>query len=373
MKVLHVIDSGGLYGAEIMLLSLAEEQLKIGIDAVIASIGGKKIKEKAIEIEAEKRNIVIKKFRMFPGFNFVGALKIIKFAQKENFNIIHSHGYKGNILLGFIPKILRKIPIVSTIHGYTSTNQFSKMKLYETLDLLTHRFIDKVVLVNKGMLNNPNLRKHKGFYHIINNGIALNPENKEFIADQKGPLNKKIISFCKDKFVIGSIGRLSNEKGYDYLIDALEILLSKKVDASLIIIGEGYKRKYLEQKVQSKNLVDKVLFPGYIYDAQKYIKYFDIYSIPSLTEGLPITLLEAMQAKVPVVASEVGGIPEVINENCGILVPPCMPDLIAQACLKIYKDPDFALTISNNANAALKTHYSADSMARNYYKLYKTM
>lgn len=373
MKVLHVIDSGGLYGAEIMLLNLAVEQKKMGIEPIIASIGRKKKDEKAIEVEAINRSISVKKFRIVPGFNFFLAWKIIEFAKNENINLFHSHGYKGNVLLGFIPKSFRKIPIVSTIHGYTSTSFFTKMKVYETLDLLSHRFLDKVVLVNKGMLTNSNLKKNRKICHVVNNGIPLDPIDFRSQDNKNIDTSKKLISFCKGKFVIGSIGRLSDEKGFEYLIDALEILISKGVDAYLVIIGDGYNRNKLEQKIHDMKLEQRILLPGYLNDARIYMKYFNIYAIPSLTEGLPITLLEAMQAKVPIVASNVGGIPQVLNKNCAILIRPRKPGLIAEAILKICKNPELRFDFTVNANRILKQQFSSGSMARNYCDIYEAI
>lgn len=373
MKILHVIDSAGLYGAEIMLLNLAEQQKKMGIEPIIASIGEKKIGEKAIEVEAMNRNISVKKFRMASGLNFFGSLKIIKVAQNENINLFHSHGYKGNILLGFIPKSFRKIPIVSTIHGYTSTSFFTKMKVYEILDLLSHRVLDEVVLVNKGMLTNSNLKKYWKTYHVVDNGIPLDPINFSSRDNKNIDARKKLISFCKGKFIIGSIGRLSDEKGFEYLIDALEILISKGVDAYLVIIGDGYNRNKLKQKIHDMKLEQRILLPGYLNDARIYMKYFNIYAIPSLTEGLPITLLEAMQAKVPIVASNVGGIPQVLNKSCAILIPPRKPVLIAEAILKICRNPDLRFDFTVNANRILKQQFSSESMARNYRDIYESI
>ena len=92
---------------------------------------------------------------MIPGPNLAGALKILGYSKKNNFNILHSHGYKLNILFGFMPKAICKIPIVSTLHGYTSANGYSKMRLYEWLDRKSLKFIDAVVCVSHAMRNHP--------------------------------------------------------------------------------------------------------------------------------------------------------------------------------------------------------------------------
>lgn len=157
MKILHIIDSGGLYGAEIMLLSLAEEQVGQGLEPIIASIGEPGIKEKPLEIEAKKRGLRVKRFRMRPGPNFLGAVEILRFARQEGCELLHSHGYKGNILFGLLPRCMRQIPLIGSLHGYTSTTGFNKMRVYEWLDSLSLRFLDQVVLVNGGYAEAPEI------------------------------------------------------------------------------------------------------------------------------------------------------------------------------------------------------------------------
>lgn len=384
MKILHVIDSGGLYGAEVMLLNLVGEQLKIGLAPTIASIGEEGIETKELEEEGVRRGYDIRKFRMKPGPSLRGIMKVLKFARENHFDLLHSHGYKGNILLGFMPKGIRKIPLVSTLHGWTSTTGLTKMHIYEWLDVRSLRHIDAVVLVNKKMMSSPKLRNRKGInYIVINNGIPSadsNPRSDfpDLSLSPNSNLDGSILSFCQEGFTIGTIGRLSKEKGYTYLIDALHLLMRDNMDARLVIIGEGGERASLEVQIARRGLNDRVLLAGYQEDAKQYIPYFKIYAIPSLTEGLPITLLEAMQAKVPVVASEVGGIPEVLlNGQAGLLVRPGEPDHLAEAISIIYhnsivtEDGRHADEMTEVAYHRVTNHYGSKAMARGYLDLYR--
>ena len=108
LKVLHLIDSEGLYGAENMLLALVQEQIKSGMEPLILSAGTPEIAEKALEIEARKRGLPVLKFRMKPGMNLIKACQILRIAKRHGINIMHSHGYKFNILLGLMPSPLFK-------------------------------------------------------------------------------------------------------------------------------------------------------------------------------------------------------------------------------------------------------------------------
>lgn len=378
MKILHIIDSGGLYGAEVMLLSLIAEQIKLGLDPTIASIGEKNISEKPIETEALKRGFKVKKFRMFSGPNIAGTLKVLRYAQRNGFDLLHSHGYKGNVAFGFMPRKFRKIPMVSTLHGWISTNGFSKMRLYEWLDRKSLKHIDSVILVSNAMKSHPKLKGLKSInFHVIPNGIPVSksspPSHRPtFPPSIPSALDKEIIDFCKKGFTIGSIGRLSTEKGYRHLIQAFHIMTQKEVDVRLAIIGEGYERSLLEELIAKLNLGEKVLLPGYRSDAKKYLPYFNVFVISSLTEGLPMILLEAMQAKIPLVATTVGGIPEVLqNGAVGVIVEPCSAKALAEAITSIYRNGEQVRQLMTDAYERVMNDYSSEKMAEQYLAIYQ--
>jgi len=405
MKILHIIDSGGLYGAEAVLLNLVSEQITMGLGPTIASIGEKNIPEKPLEIEAQKKGFKVKKYRMRPGPNIHGMFKVLRYAQQNKFNILHSHGYKGNVAFGLMPKRFRKVPLISTLHGWTSVSGFSKNRVYEWLDLISLKYIDAVVLVSEAMKSHPRLKNLNSVnFHVIPNGIPIkdaqfndstnqpfnhsmshgkfnDPTNQQF---NKSPtrfddstthqFDQNIIDFCNSGYTIGSIGRLSYEKGYRYLIEALYLLVKKVIDARLVIIGEGYERDFLQDLALQFNLNDRIMLPGYRDRAKKYLPYFKVFVISSLTEGLPITLLEAMQAKIPIVATRVGGMPEVLqNGRAALLAQPRKPDALATAISRLYYDQNLAQELSAMAYQRVTTIYDSKTMASNYLKIYNDL
>lgn len=375
MKILHIIDSGGLYGAEVMLLNLIAEQVKLGLDPTIASIGEKNIREKPLEAEALKRGFKIKKFRMRLGPNIMGARKILQFAHQDAFDLMHSHGYKGNILFGLMPKAVRKLPLISTLHGWTSTNGMTKMRIYECLDAISLKFIDAVVLVNKAMQSNPKLRNRRGLnLYVVNNGIPIPDVVAQPTQETQQKLDRRIMDFCSEGYTVGAIGRLSKEKGFNFLIQSLHLLAQEASDAQLVIIGEGEERNSLDALVKKLKLEDKVLMPGYKEQAKRYMPFFDVFVIPSLTEGLPITLLEAMHTKVPIVATEVGGIPEALQYGrAGLLVQPSKPHAIAEAINRIYHDVKFAKRLVSYSHNKALTKYTSIKMAQRYFYIYNKL
>ena len=366
LKVLHVIDSEGIYGAETMLLGLMVEQQRMGTIPMLCSIGSRRAPEKAIEAEAATKGIAVARIRMSNGPNLFGVLKILRVAAEGRVDLIHSHGYKGNILLGFLPKAIRKVPLVATLHGWTSSGGLSRMVLYEWLDALSLTGMDAAVLVSKGMLANPRIaRRHYRNLTVVDNGISM---EYDAVLSEGDP----IASFCDPEITIGCIGRLSLEKGHRFLVSALRFARDRGAPLKLVIVGEGPERANLEAQIADLGLTAHVLLPGYVKDASRCIPLFSLFVLPSLTEGLPITLLEAMRSRVPCIATTVGGIPHVLDHGrSGLLVPPSDAEGLARAILELLGRPDLRTAISEEAYRKIGSEYSAAAMAMKYDRLYE--
>ncbi|AJY71820.1 glycoside hydrolase [Geobacter sulfurreducens] len=376
MTILHVIDSGGLYGAEVMLLSLMREQASMGMLPILASIGEHGIKEKAIEREARRCGIRVEPFRMRAGPNLSGIASILGFVRRERVDILHSHGYKPNILFGFIPRKIRGCPMVATLHGWTSAGRFNKMGLYEWLDSVSLGLIDQVVLVNEAMREQSRLKNRFGPHlMVINNGIPpVDVESPFTVTFPDGPSDSHIVDFCSKGFTLGAIGRLSPEKGFDLLLGAVKTLIPFIPDVRLLILGEGGERATLEWIIRKQGLQGRVLLPGYVPDARIYLNLFDVFVLPSHTEGLPLVILEAMQAGVPIVATRVGGVPNVLqNGKLGILVEPSDISALTEGLLKLKSNPALRFQLADMARGVVKELYSSNRMADQYRLLYRAL
>lgn len=371
MKILHIIDSGGLYGAEVMLLNLMNEQAALGLEPVLASIGDPGRAEKAIEAEASRRGLQVAAFRMRPGPNIAGALEVLRFARREKCDLLHSHGYKGNIMFGFLPRWLRRMPMLATVHGWTWTGGMTRMAVYEWLDSLSLARMDRVVLVNEAMKNHPRLKNRPNLaVEVVANGI---PDNYEADGDDScAGLDREILDFCRQSYTIGAIGRLSPEKGFDLLLEAVAGLIAEGKDVQLLLLGEGGMRRRLEQRVQELALENRVLMPGYVHNARNYLPILQLFAMPSLTEGLPIVLLEAMQAGVPIVASAVGGIPDVLdNGRAGHLIEPGSVASLQHGISEVIRNPTAAGQRVQEAKQRVRNQYSSKTMAITYLELYE--
>lgn len=370
IKVLHLIDSGGLYGAEMMLLNLVEEQVKSGLDPLILSAGTPDIKEKAIEAEARRRGLPVKPVRMRAGINIIKAIEIIVFAKREKFDILHSHGYKFNILIGMLPGFVRKKPLVTTLHGYTSANGFSFIRIYQLLERILLKYLDGIIFVSGEIKNNPLL---KGF-RVKNEAIIFNGIDAPKIiteASNSGSISIKEIfpNEQEDCIYLGAIGRFSPEKGFDLLLDVFSKLVTKMPQLRLVIIGEGELRLQLEEKIQQLGLAGKVRLPGFVKPVYRLISELDGLIMPSYTEGLPMTILEACVLKKRIVASNVGSIAEVLQGyDASIVVNPGDGDSLKAAIEKL---------IIANVGELVKTEswvsdrFSSSCMSKQYHKFYE--
>jgi glycosyltransferase involved in cell wall biosynthesis len=368
VKILHLIDSGGFYGAEKVLFDLVEEHGNMGIHSTIASIGDRGCCEKAIEKEGQKRELDILKVRMRPGLNICGMWKLIDWANKQKYSILHSHGYKGNILGGLLPSRIRRMPLVVTLHGWTSKSKYSKLGFYEWLDGSIIKYADMVVLVNQIMIDHPKIKKiGEKNLSVIYNGIKINQSTS---VDLDSIIDRELIDYCKEGFTIGSIGRLSKEKEFRSLINAFSQVKDDLVNPRLVIFGEGPERSKLENEIERLNLKGLVKLPGYKESVDQYLSAFRLFVLNSSTEGLPLSILEAMKAGIPIIATKVGGIPEILENNKdGLLISSGDLCALVNSIRMLASNDNLRRRISEQARIKVN-NYGRDKMAAKYEKVY---
>ena len=271
MRVLHLIDSGGLYGAEIVVLNLMEAQKKMGFHPMLLSMGDIE-GPKDIEIDAQRRGLDCITLRFGKRLLINGSKKILYHTKVLGSHIIHSHGYKGNILLSMLPRALCNFATVTTLHGWTSKHAFTKISIYKYLDALAIMRFDAAIAVSSNLLKHPLLRLLGIRPIVINNGIPrLNFQTNSFQKECT-----EIAGRCESKFSILSIGRLSPEKGFDILIQAMAKTVSHGYDFSLVVVGDGQDRPLLAHLAEKENISDRVHLVGYRDKAFRYIPCFDV-------------------------------------------------------------------------------------------------
>ncbi len=367
MRILHVMDSSGVYGAEAIVLGLTACQRDAGNLPVILSLGGQEGEVKAIELEGRRRGLEILKLPLRNGFSLEGGRKVIEMACAVGTDIIHSHGYKPDILLGFLPRRWRKVPVLSTLHGWTATSMFSKMGIYRLLNAVALKRLDRVISVSSVTAGNAVFRILGIRAAVVNNGIPHVSFEKDFLK-RAFP---EIAELCEKRFAIISVGRLSREKGSSILLEAVGRLVKEGEDVFLALVGEGPERARLENLAKVNGISERTVFLGYQHAAFRLLPYFDVFVLPSLTEGLPVTMLEAMQAGTPIVATRVGEVPQLLEDGAlGQLARPGDVKSLAQAIGKVINHQGEAGEKASLCRIKAIETYSVESMCRAYKRHY---
>jgi len=264
--------------------------------------------------------------------------------------VVHTHGYRADVIGGAVARSLG-VPTVSTIHGFTGTGR--RNRVYEAVQCIALRRADAVIAVSRPLVHRlvrsgvPRER-----IHCVPNGFAP----PAYILERSAARQK--LGLGGDACVAAWVGRLSKEKGPDVMLEAIS-----QCDPpwQLSVIGDGPERDRLRQQAARLGIGDRVTWHGFVSNAGSLLAAFDAFVLSSRTEGTPIALFEAMHAGVPVVATRVGGVPDVIAPTHALLVPPEHPRMIAQALEEIARGPSAAAQRSILAQARL--HHAFDSAA----------
>lgn len=264
-------------------------------------------------------------------FFFSILLPILKIYGSFKFDVIFATwAYPDSFASVLISKFL-KMPIITKVHG-TDINEYSQYWLRRRMISFTLNNSDKVISVSKALKKRMieiGVRSEK--IKVIYNGI-----NSNIFRPLDRIQTRKELGISLDKKVILFVGNLRPVKGLDYLIDAFT-QIAKSGNIQLIIIGEGELRKHLEDKIRKYNIQDYIYMPGNRphNEITKWMNASDLLCLPSLSEGVPNVILESLSCGVPVVASNVGGIPEIIiSSDYGITVEPGNTSELKKALLE---------------------------------------
>lgn len=363
LKVLHLGNPTGLYGAERWILALVKHLDKEKIDSVVASIKDDSNLKVPLCKEAEKIGIKTHIFKAYGKANFGAIFLLRNFIRQKKINIIHTHGYKTDII-GVLATKGTSCKIITTPHGWTN-NPDLKLWSYELLDRVFFLFMDKVVPLSNGLCNSlSGFPIIKSKLTLILNGVDISE------IDNTKKSNDEITSLkYKNKFIIGYIGRLVNGKGLDCLLNAVSML--KKVNWHLLLIGEGEERKNLEKLADSLGIRENVDFLGFREDRLSFLKGFDLFVLPSHSEGTPRCLMEAMAARVPVIASDIKGCRVLIKHGkTGILFPVGDAKALARMIEEVAASKALRISMSKTAREFVEENFSASRMAKEYESLY---
>jgi len=367
MRILHLISSSGYFGADNMLIELARGSRSSAVSPMVGVFRNVHNPHLEIGEAARSHDIPVEVFPCSGKVDVGTIFRIRHFLSRQGIDIIHTHGYKSNLYaLGSTSGM--RVGRIATCHNWLGNDV--KMKSYAKLDKFFLKRFDRAVAVSDTIreeLVAAEIPSHKIL--TIYNGIDLNRFQCQ--VDTKG--TRKALEIRDGFKVIGSVGRLSEEKGHTHLLRAARDPLLEGRNLVFLIVGDGPLRARLEQEAGGKGKPPPhILFTGTRTDVARLYGMMDVFVLPSLTEGLPMALLEAIASKRPVVATRVGGIPQVLAEgSSGRLVNPGNAKALARAIQDILDDPEGGRRMAENAYATLRERFSSDTMVQKYLDVYE--
>jgi glycosyltransferase involved in cell wall biosynthesis len=287
--------------------------------------------------------------------------------RRKEISILCTHGYKAN-LVGRAATRLTHCKQIAFVRGWTA--ETCRVKVYERFDRLILRRTDWVVCVSRPLAEQLNNERNglpapiiiPNAVHCLTDDVVLPPDRT---------LIRRRLGLGEDAFLVCAAGRLSVEKGQRYLIDAAPTLVLQNPKLQILVLGEGRERKRLEDQVVRLKMRNHVIFAGFKDDVRPWIQACDVMANPSLTEGVPNVLLEAMAFGTPVVATRVGGVPDLVQHGeSGLLVPPADPSALASAIHDLYANSREALRLARNAQIRVFQEYSSGRQAQRLFDLY---
>ncbi len=286
--------------------------------------------------------------------------ELLSLCRRERVRIWHGHDYKSNAL-GLLLRRFWPMRLVTTVHGWVKHTR--RTPLYYHIDRLSLRHYERVICVSEDLRQEclacsvPDVR-----CVLIENAI----DTEEFKRSQETHVAKERCGLPPDRFLVGAVGRLSAEKGFDLLIRAVDRLLKQGLDLDLVIVGEGDQQAPLQRLVRELGRSERIRLLGYRAQLVDLYQAMDVLALSSHREGLPNVLLEAMAVETPVVATRIAGVPRLVeHERNGLLVDAGNEVALADALARMVRDANLRRRLGRAGRATIAERYSfAVRMAR---------
>jgi len=361
MRILHIISSGGMYGAEAVILNLSRTLNEQGHSSIIGIFSNSSNPNLQLHERALAEGIESHLIPCNGQIDRSVPASIRALANTTNTEVIHAHGYKADVY-AYIALRNSSIPLVSTCHTWYDDNLL--LWLYGAIDRYVLRNYAAVVAVSDDVRQRL-LKSGVAASHIrfIRNGIDLRP-----FTNAEPTLRHLAIP---GNLLIGWVGRLTYDKGPDIFLRAIAQIRSELPDARYILVGEGPYRPEAERLISDLALGEVVHLPGQRSDMPSVYASCDFMVSSSRQEGLPMAILEGMAASLPWIGTPVGAVPTVIRQDAnGILVPAGDVKLLAESMIRLMRDPEVRARMGTAARHITRQDFSAERMSEDYLRVY---
>lgn len=357
MKIVHLLAPARIGGLERVVQGLALGQARRGHDVTVVAVVEETMPtDHPFRAPFDGAKAPVRELVVPPRRYRIERRGLAALIQTLGPDVVHSHGSRVDVVDGETIRRLG-VPTVSTVHGWTGGS--IKNRLYEYLHRRSLRNFDAVIAVSEPIARGlVSAGVSSDRVHSVRN--AFTPVGELLSrADARRELD-----LSPSAQVVGWMGRLSREKGIDVFVDAMARLPASAVVAC--VIGDGPERER-----ETARAAPSIVWKGMVPAAGRYLAAFDVFVQSSRTEGTPMALLEAMSAEVPIVATRVGGVPDVISDNEALLVPPEDPAALATAVASVLADPEPAAVRARLAKHRLVTTFSADAWLDRHEEIYR--
>ena len=360
MRVLQLIGSTGIYGAEAVVGSLARGLPALGIDTCIGHV--RYASAAALKLEDHLPGCDVIPIPQRNRFDLSILRELRTEIKRRDITAIHSHGYKPDVY-GRIVASLAGIPVVSTCHLWTKATK--ALRAYARVDAVMLRRFDRVVAVSAPILEELKSAKipQEKLVHIPN-GIA--------VSDFASAVPAYRSLFPPNSFIFGAACRQVEAKGIDILLHSMSRIAGLVPRARLLIAGDGPRLNQYRELARELGLAREIVFLGRCDAMPEFYASLDTFLLPSLDEGLPIALLEAMASARAVIATDVGSVKSAVqNHVTGFLIPAGSAESLTSAMLSVTSNQDRLARLGMAARAHTLTHFSIQKMLSRYADLYR--
>lgn len=370
-QICYIITKSNFGGAQKYVYELATSLDKNTNDVVVALGGEGILKQKLIEAGIEVISIPNLSNKLLT-MSDIGSFKFLyNLFNERHFDVVHLNSSKIGALGGFAARVNGAPKIIFTAHGWAFNEDrgFISKAIIKFIHWITIILSDKTIAVSENIkervLGWPFVQNK---IEVIHNGVKEIDFYDKSLARQK--ISEKNPKVNSEKFLIGTIAELHPIKGLDILINSAKEV-SKNENVQFVIIGEGAIRNELEKKILENNLENTVILLGFLDNAAKYLKAFDLFVLPSRSEALALVILEAGLAEIPIIASKVGGLPEIISDSqFGKLFTRENSEELTSAIHSSIENYENAKQTAINLNQRVKNNFSHQKMLEKTISLY---
>ncbi len=296
---------------------------------------------------------------------------LVTYLRKHSPDLVHTQLQFSDILGSIAAKILN-IPTVSTQHVIEPLDAFNTAKMRQSLNWFCLKYISKTVIAVSEQTRQYIITQGKidpSKVITIHNGIEVDKFNS-ISKEKSNSIREKHLISPKDKLIL-SVAVLRKQKGIQYMISALPEILKSVPNLKYLVVGDGSYYSQLSKIVEEKKVQKSIIFAGHQPNVPEYMAASDIFVLPTEIDAFPTVLMETLAAKCPSVASNVGGVPEIIeHETTGLLVPPQNPEALSTSCLRLLQNPELANAIAENGYKAVTEKFDISVQINNLEKLY---